>query len=84
MHISTDIWSQKNYRHSYAVINGHLYIQELGRQKTICLGMREVEDHSGDTILRVVEDVLGEFGKSMSDVGIISTDNASANKKAFK
>lgn len=84
VHIATDLWSQKNYRHFYCIVTASVFVESLNEQKTLCLGIKEVRDHTGDTIYADVTEILDEFGQKFEDVGVISTDNASANLKAFR
>lgn len=66
------------------VVNAHIYIDSLCAQKTICLGVTKVLDHKSTTIYETVAEVLKSYGQQIENVGIINTDNASANKKAFR
>lgn len=50
----------------------------------MCLGLKEVKDHKSDSIYNAVKDLLEQYGKTIEDVGLINTDNASANLKAFE
>jgi hypothetical protein len=84
VHVSTDVWTQRKYRHSYAAVNVHFFVEQLGRQMTICLGVKEVMDHKAVTIHRVVSEFLNEYGKQIEDIGVINTDNARANIAAFR
>jgi hypothetical protein len=78
------LWTQRNYRHSYAIVTAHVYVDHLCEQKVICLGIEEVPDHKSETIYNVVAKILDSYGQQIDKVGVINTDNASANLKAFR
>jgi hypothetical protein len=48
------------------------------------LGVIEVFDHKAVSILSSVKKLLQEYDLDFEKAGVINTDNASANKKAFR
>lgn len=66
------------------MINVHIYVDSLGAQKTICLGIVEVKNHKSDSIYTAVKDTLEKYDQKIENVGFINTDNVSANLKAFR
>jgi hypothetical protein len=84
VHVSTDIWTQRNYRNSYAVVNAHVYIAPLCAPKTLCLGIEKVSDHTALTIYNTMANVLEKFNQKIEDVGMIVTDNVKTNRIAFE
>jgi len=66
------------------VVNAHIYSEQLGEQKTICLGLKEVENHKSESIYRAVSELLTDYGQNIDNIGLINTDNASSNLKAFR
>lgn len=53
-------------------------------QRTICLGVRKTHDHTAVTIHDTVSKILAEYEQQIQNVGVIATDNAAANKRAFR
>lgn len=66
------------------VVNAHVYIDSLCAQQTLCLGVAKVHDHKSETIYKTVADVLENYDQKIDDIGVIITDNAKANLKAFR
>jgi hypothetical protein len=48
------------------------------------LGLIELKNQKSESIYAAVKDKLEEYGQDIEKVGFINTDNASANKKAFR
>jgi hypothetical protein len=69
---------------SFAVVNVHIYVEQLCVQKTVCLGVCGVLDHKNESIYAAVAELLQQYDQRIQNVRFINTDNASANLKAFR
>ncbi|KAF8106638.1 hypothetical protein N665_0136s0010 [Sinapis alba] len=79
--LTTDIWEAKITRASYMVVTAH-YIDECWRLKKLIIGFKHVSDHKGQTISRVLLDVLADWG--IEKLFCVTVDNATANSSALR
>ena len=63
------------------VVTAH-YIDECWRLKKLIIGFKHVSDHKGQTISRVLLDVLADWG--IEKIFCVTVDNATANSSALR
>lgn len=78
---TTDIWVAPSTAASYMVITAH-WIDSNWLLRKLILGFKNVIDHKGLTIARVLEECLAEWG--IKKIFTITVDNATANTNALK
>ncbi|XP_013741789.1 zinc finger BED domain-containing protein RICESLEEPER 2-like [Brassica napus] len=79
--LTTDIWVAPYTSASYMVITAHFVDASWKLQKMI-IGFKNVDDHKGSTIAKVLIDCLAEW--DIRRVFCITVDNATANTSAMK
>ncbi|KAF8093634.1 hypothetical protein N665_0382s0023 [Sinapis alba] len=79
--ITTDIWVAQVTCASYMVVTAH-YIDASWRLRKLIIGFKHVIDHKGQTISRVVLEVLAEWG--INKLFCATVDNATANSSALR
>ncbi|XP_033141105.1 zinc finger BED domain-containing protein RICESLEEPER 2-like [Brassica rapa] len=79
--LTTDIWTAPYTAVSYMVITAH-FIDSSWKLRKMIIGFKNVDDHKGSTIARVLIDCLAEW--DIKRVFCITVDNATANTSALK
>lgn len=79
--LTTDIWVAPSTAASYMVITAH-WIDTNWRLRKLIIGFKNVIDHKGVTIARVLEECLAEW--DIRKIFTITVDNATANTNALK
>ena len=78
--LTTDIWTAPYTRASYMVITAH-FVDAGWKLRKLIIGFKNVVDHKGSTISKVLLDCLEEWG--IKRVFCITVDNATANGSAM-
>ncbi|XP_018462833.1 zinc finger BED domain-containing protein RICESLEEPER 2-like [Raphanus sativus] len=79
--LTTDIWVAPSTAASYMVVTAH-WIDTNWRLRKLIIGFKNVIDHKGVTIARVLEECLSEW--SIMKIFTIIVDNATVNTNALK
>lgn len=79
--LTTDIWKAPTTSSSYMVITAH-FIDTSWELRKLIIGFKNVADHKGETISKVLIDCLAEWG--IDKVFTITVDNATANTSALE
>lgn len=79
--LTTDIWVAPYTRASYMVVTAH-FIDSWWQLKKLIIGFRNVYDHKGATICKVLIDCLEEW--EIKRVFSITVDNATSNSSAMR
>ncbi|XP_009151481.2 zinc finger BED domain-containing protein RICESLEEPER 2-like [Brassica rapa] len=79
--LTTDIWVAPYTSASYMVITAH-FVDASWKLRKMIIGFKNVDDHKGSTIAKVLIDCLAEW--DIRRVFCITVDNATANTSAMK
>ncbi|KAF8113107.1 hypothetical protein N665_0056s0012 [Sinapis alba] len=79
--LTTDIWNAPHTGASYMVITAH-FIDSSWHLRKLIIGFKNVYDHKGSTISKVLPDCLEEW--DIKRVYGITVDNATANTSALR
>ncbi|KAF8052642.1 hypothetical protein N665_1526s0007 [Sinapis alba] len=79
--LTTDIWLATHTGSSYMVITAH-YIDSLWQLRKLIIGFKNVYDHKGSTICKVLVECLMEW--DIKKLYGITVDNATTNSSALR